>query len=324
MDDGGLVGRVWRREAADWLAAHLDERYGISVRRVSALDAGVFRVDRRDGPAWVARVFPSSRPVEAVAGDAEILRALESAGFPAERCADAQPVSRLDGQGVLVTELVDGRRPEAPGRTFAVLGALLGRLHGRPATSMRAGGAWHHLAPQGAPRDEIAAACRLLDEHRPAPGAAARAPHDELRAAVEGADDCADLPSAFVHPDPVPVNTLQTPDEQLVLVDWAGAGRGPRVWSLGPLLHAAGARDLRLVDAALARYRRHTVLEPRELERLAGAIAARPLMIDCWSLGAGRTTAAEVLDRMPATTALAHAIAQRARRAFEADVDAPG
>jgi hypothetical protein len=32
----------------------------------------VFRVERRDGPAWVVRVFPPERPVHAVEGDAAI------------------------------------------------------------------------------------------------------------------------------------------------------------------------------------------------------------------------------------------------------------
>ena len=81
-----------------------------------------------------------------------------------------------------------------------------------------------------------------------------------------------DLPHAFVHPDFVPANAIPTPDERLVIVDWAGAGRGPRLWSLGFLLWASGARSMRLVDVVVSRYRRHVVLEPEELTRLAWAI----------------------------------------------------
>jgi hypothetical protein len=66
------------------LGRHLRGSYGIEVSAVRALDAAVWRVDRRDGASWVARVFPAERPLEAVQGDAGILRSLERRGFP--RC----------------------------------------------------------------------------------------------------------------------------------------------------------------------------------------------------------------------------------------------
>ena len=65
---------------------------------------------------------------------------------------------------------------------------------------------------------------------------------------LEDLDDGADLPHAFVHPDFVPANAITTPDDHRVIVDWAGAGNGPRLWSLAFLLWAGGVRDLRLVD----------------------------------------------------------------------------
>jgi hypothetical protein len=42
------------------LATHLQERYGIEVAAVAALDAGVFRVDRRDGPSWARQAFAAA------------------------------------------------------------------------------------------------------------------------------------------------------------------------------------------------------------------------------------------------------------------------
>jgi thiamine kinase-like enzyme len=72
---------------------------------------------------------------------------------------------------------------------------------------------------------------------------------------VAGLDDGADLPHGFVHPDPVPANAIQVADGGLVVVDWSGAGRGPRLPSLACRLFTAGVRDLRLVDAAVSRYR---------------------------------------------------------------------
>jgi Ser/Thr protein kinase RdoA (MazF antagonist) len=183
------------------LETHLEERYGVRIAGVEALDVGVFRVDHVDDSSWVARVFPAQRRPEHVEGDAAIL--------------------------------------------------------------------------------------------------------------------CHDLPHAFVHPDFVPANAIPTPDEHLVIVDWTGAGRGPRLWSLAFLLWAAGARSLRLVDVAVSRYRKHVTLEPDELTRLAGAIRARPLTLECWAFCAGRRELADAVERVSAATELADTIAARARQAFE-------
>ena len=209
------------------LATHLQERYGIEVAAVGALDAGVLRIDRRDGPPWVARVFPVDRPVADVKAEAELLEALEESGFPAERCAHDEPVSALGGQGVLVTEFVVPAAPLKPGRSAALLGGMLGALHSRPATRLRSGGAWHHLSFSGGPREEIAAAGELLDDAVGQLPARQLAMFDQLREAVDRSDDCDDLPHALVHPTSCP----PTPSRRRTSA-WC--------WSTGPVL--AGAR----------------------------------------------------------------------------------
>jgi Ser/Thr protein kinase RdoA (MazF antagonist) len=300
------------------LATHLQERYEIEVKAVDALDAGVFRVDRHDGPPWVARVFPAERPVADVKAEAELLDVLAQSGFPAERCAHDEPVSDLGGQGVLVTEFVVPAAPLKPGRSAALLGGMLGALHSRPATRLRSGGAWHHLSFSGGPREEIAAAGELLADAVDQVPARQLAMFDRLREAVDRADDCAELPHALVHPDFVPANAIPTPDKRLVLVDWTGAGRGPRLWSLGFLLWAVGAVHPRLIELAVSRYRKRVSLEPEELARLEGAIGGRPLTLDCWSFCHGRRSLAETVERMDANRALANRIAARTREAFTA------
>jgi len=285
------------------------------------LDVGVFRVDLDGNASWVARVFPAARSLADVEGDAAILRALERRGFPAERCAHPEPVSCLDGQGVLVTGFVAAGPTLAPGRPAAILGALLGRLHTNPGAGLRVGGAWHHLSLVGGPREEVTAAGALLEEALPRVGVRQLSLYDRLRDQVDAVDDCHDLPHAFVHPDFVPANAIPTPDGHLVIVDWTGAGRGPRLWSLGFLLWAAGARSLRLVDVAVSRYRQHIALEPEELVRLAGAIRARPLMLECWAFCAGRRELADAVERISAAAELADTIALRARPALERDGD---
>jgi thiamine kinase-like enzyme len=119
-----------------------------------------------------------------------------------------------------------------------------------------------------------------------------------------------------VHPDFVLANAIPTAEDRLVIVDWAGSGRGPRLWSIGFLLWSAGARSPKLVELVASRYRRHIALEDDELERLAGAIRARPLMLECWSFCVGRRALADAVVVADNASELAERIASQARRVF--------
>jgi Ser/Thr protein kinase RdoA (MazF antagonist) len=320
---GWFTGQVFARTAVDQLPAHLEQQYGIEVTGVTGLDVGVYRVARAGAPDWVARVFPAARPVSAAEGDARVLQALAQGGFPAERCAAGSPVSVLDGQAVLVTEFLAGERPRGNGRTYAILGALLGRLHARAGEGLPPGGGWHHLALAGTPADEVAVARSLLAELESSAGARDANGFAVLdQALAAAAASTVGLPEAFVHPDFVPVNAITRPDEPAgppTIVDWTNAGRGPRVWSLGFVLWAAGARDLRLVDAFVSRYRRHVSLTDAELDALSVAIAARPLTMSIWGLAVGRGQVAKAGSDHHAVARQAQEIASRARQAFDAE-----
>jgi Ser/Thr protein kinase RdoA (MazF antagonist) len=303
--------------------AHLEASYGIRVTGLSELDVGVYRVGRADGPDWVARVFPSGRPVAAVAGDAEILRFLTEHSFRTERTAASEPVSTLDGRGVLVTEYVDGvprpQRRETIRRLggFWSLGVMLGELHTLPGQGAisRAGGAWHHLA-EGHPREEIAAALRVLD--RATDGLTGRdlTSAGPFRKEIEGFDSGDGLPEALIHPDFVLDNVVASAKRGLVLVDWTGAGQGPRMWSLAFLLLAAGGRGLDRVDRAVTGYLTQVRPEPEELDRLGGMIRVRPAMFGVWAVGQGRKSIAEARRDVAETRKLADAVAARAREVF--------
>jgi len=122
----------------------------------------------------------------------------------------------------------------------------------------------------------------------------------------------------LIHPDFVPANALATAGGGAVMVDWAGAGWGPRLWSLGFLLWAAGRHSPRCVDAAIAGYRLRIEPRPEEVDRLTGAILARPLILDSWSFCTGREPLDAVTGRLASSQADATAIAARARTAFDA------
>jgi Ser/Thr protein kinase RdoA (MazF antagonist) len=142
---------------------------------------------------------------------------------------------------------------------------------------------------------------------------------DAVRDAVEGLDTGHGLAAAFTHPDFVMANVVAPGDGRMVLVDWSGAGRAPRMWSLGFLLWSVGyGGDLARVDRAVDGYRRRVRPEPEELARLDTLVAARPIVFEAWAFATGRKPLAEAARGLPAIRERAAAIAARARAAFAA------
>ena len=279
---GTVIRDVYRRPGADALPAHLEAHYGIRIAATSKLDTGVFRIGRHDGPPWVARMFLTSRPLARTEEDAEVLRFLERRQFTAERCAHPEPVSTLDGRAILVTTYVAGRRPPNTPVAHRKLGDLLGRLHTlatEPGPSERPAGSLHHLPQyEGGPSQDLAAAAALLADLDGRLPDEYRALHQQISELLPEADDCHGMPEAFLHPDPVKGNVIVTPCGP-VLVDWAGAGRGPRLASLAALLHTAGPRH---AGDVLAGYQAHVGLTADEFDRLEGVLWIRPLWLAAW------------------------------------------
>jgi Ser/Thr protein kinase RdoA (MazF antagonist) len=310
------------------LQSHLASHYGIAVTETTELDSGVFRLRRSEGPSWVARQFPETRPMDAARGDADVLRFLAAQDFPAERLAAPDPLTVLDGQSVLVTDYVEPvprqERREAVKNNGGLrhLGELLGRLHTlthREGAPSRAGGAWHHLS-EGGPAEEVAAAVRMLVVTTAGRPAGDQALCALLRGELEALDTGEGLPQGLVHPDFVLPNIIASPDRGLVVVDWAGTGRAARAWSLAFLLFAEGAKNLARVDRVVAGYREHIQLEAEELERLTALARARPMTLALWSFCRGQRTLAETMAQVDEVNELAEAIGARARAAFATDL----
>jgi Ser/Thr protein kinase RdoA (MazF antagonist) len=235
---------------------------------------------------------------------------------PAERNAASESVSIHEQQGVLVTGFIPGERPKSGARTFAYLGGLLGALHAREVTNIAPGGGWHHLVSSGTPRDEVRSLQELLENRASTVAPSDRTAFAALAAEVSALDTCGDLPHCFVHPDMVPMNAIEKDDGSLAIVDWANAGRGPRLWSLGMALFAAGVRDHRLVEKFVSRYRKWSSLEDEEWERLDGAIRARPLTIHAWEVALHRTPLTETVSTIHFLKRTSVEIADVARVAF--------
>ena len=221
------------------LREFVERRYRVRVETLHRLDKGVFNANLEDGRRWVVRVFPTGRTLEQVEGDAAVLQFLEQQGFPAERCADARPASFVMGRAFLVTQYIEGVTPTPDERTLTAFGELIGRLHQLPAEdgalAREAGALHHYVRGGGGPQQELEAAANWLTEIEAWVPPERRARYESLREQVASADTCQQLPQALIHPDPVLKNLL-TSSGDLVLIDWTGAGRGPRLASLAILI----------------------------------------------------------------------------------------
>lgn len=291
-DPEHLDARMFHAPNAERLLAHLRDHY---------------RIDRREGDPWVARVFPPARPRIGAEGDAAILRFLERHQYPAERLATDDAVSDLDDASILVTRFVMGRLLASPAvgpegtEKFAIMGDLLGRLHALPLddTVARPGGA-QGIDPsrEGSPRQDLLAALALLDEVDTKVSPAARDRFEQLRDKVRSADDGDGLPEARLHGNlpHAPDHVLRT-EHGAVAFNWTASGRGPRLADFAWLMRVTWG-DPKLIDSAVDAYCRHIGVTDEELDRLEEVMYIRPLYLDGFgyrrSVANGHTPGADV------------------------------
>jgi Ser/Thr protein kinase RdoA (MazF antagonist) len=143
----------------------------------------------------------------------------------------------------------------------------------------RPAGSLHHLPEfEGGPGGDLAAAAAMLADLDGRVQPEHQGTYESLLALLPRGDDGSGLPEAFVHPDPARVNVIATGDGP-VLVDWTGAGLGPRLASLAVLLQSAGPRHAADV---LRGYQQHQQLSAAELDRIEGVLWIRPLWLAAW------------------------------------------
>ncbi len=291
----GLEARLFHKPVAERLLAHLRDHYridAIGATKASRHNDHVFRIERRDGDPWIARVFPPARPKAGVEGDAAILRYLERQGYPAERLAVDDAVSAVDGACVLVTRFISGSLLPSPAvgqegiEKFAIMGDLLGRLHALPfdeSVSRPGGASGEDPSREGSPRQDLLAALSFLDAVDTKVTPAGRERFDQLRNQVRAADDGHGLPGALLHG-----NLLHAPDHVIVsehgpvAIQWKAAGQGPRLADFAWLMWGTWL-NADWIDAAVSAYRQHVELTDEELQRLEAVMYVRPLYLGCFS-----------------------------------------
>ena len=279
---------VYGPRGAEDIATHLSASYGVEVSGTEPLDNGVFRVERADQEDWVARVFLPERGESRVRHDADLLRTLENEGLPAERLAAEEPVTLMGDRPVLVTRFIPGKNPGKSKRDLVAVADTLGRLLTLAPPSTDPGGSLHHVPGyEGLPSEDLRLAADLLDDLDPADVGKGREVFAALREVVEGADDLSDLPRGLIHPDPAAVNQILSADKTVQLIDWSGAGVGPRLYSIAQVLDqsaTAKGHDRTKLAAAVAAFSAHVTLTEDEVTRLGAASRIRILWLAAWNL----------------------------------------
>lgn len=289
LESDGLRQRINRPVQHEAVKTHLERHYGIRINSIALFDRdhpATLIVERSDGPTWVARLFTSTADrLERVEADAEVLRWLESHEYPAERLAHPEPVTSLDGSGVMVTHFVPGGRTIATPDTQRALGELLGRLHALPTAEgamARDGGSFDHdPAYVGRPAADVAASMNFMRTVEDAVDPKGREKFAWLLEQVARADDLEGLPEAFTHANFGTFNAVAAPGGEPVIVGWAASGRAPRLAAVGWHLYCTGG-DRTQIDAFVEGYSNHVRLTDDELQRLHAAIILRDLYLGCW------------------------------------------
>jgi Ser/Thr protein kinase RdoA (MazF antagonist) len=307
----------------------LRHEYDVRVRGLTPFfetpDRAAYRADT-DRHRVVVRVFPPTRPLERVAGDAAALRYAAAAGIPAEPlvlAAGGRPFVDLDGRGVLVTGHVGGDRPPRDADSLRQLGEIAGRLCSLrpppddPLLNRRAG---------SLPAEDLASGRAWLASARGSVPASWHERFDRVEAALAATSDLEHLPRSLIHSDCQLLNAIRAGDGRVVLIDWEGAGLGPRIVPLGLVLYSCVVQtadepdrpvDLALVEAIARGFAQHASIGDAELNHLADAVRFRPLVIATRELARGaREGRIDAAAGWWSRYAEADAIGRRARAAL--------
>jgi Ser/Thr protein kinase RdoA (MazF antagonist) len=307
----------------------LEREYDVRVRALTALfempDRAAYQADT-DRLGLVVRLFPPTRSSVRVAGDAAVLQYAAAAGIPAEplvRAADGRPFVDFDGGAVLVTGHISGEPPPRDAHDLRQLGEIAGRLCSLrpppddPLLNRRAG---------SLPAEDLASGRAWLASARAGAPTSWRERFDRLGADLAATSDLEHLPRSLIHSDCQLVNAIRAGDGRVILIDWEGAGLGPRIVPLGLVLYSTVVQsageperpvDLALVEPIARGFALHASLSDAELNHLADAVRFRPLVIAARELArAAREGRIDAAEGWWSRYAAADTIGRRARAAL--------
>jgi Ser/Thr protein kinase RdoA (MazF antagonist) len=269
----------------------LQKLYGLTEITLHSLnsDSGklIYRLEQRNQQTCILRAYPlqhNKRLLELIA----ILSFLEAQDYPSERIITAKSgtiTTAHEGWQFLLTTAIAGSPPDYSLSTMHALGAALGHLHTLHVPSLNTTHPLPHaeMLPQ---REIVYALSQLKTVEQLLPRSLSKR-YDEIATALRALDQFDGLPTVLIHNDAHPGNAIRTLTNQVVFIDWEGAGLGPAVIDLGFLLASCDTAspwtpplppDPRRIEAIVTGYCEYHTLTPAELDHLPDAIRFRALV----------------------------------------------
>ena len=271
----------------DFLATALKQFYSVSLTKWQLLpsDNGhrIYRLNLVDGQRWVIRVF--SADDQGVASLANILSFLEQRGYLAEqiiRAVNNDAIVRYEDMLLLVTRFVEGVPVDCSTTALNLLGQTLGKLHALQVEDRSMLSKADML-----PVAELAYAWSELSKVADNVPKALQEHYGILANAIHTLNRCENTPLVVIHNDCHPGNAIRTSSQEVVLIDWQGAGLGPAVIDVGFLLASCeipfqGIAPFEInqerIPAIIDGYCQYHILTPTELDLLPDAIRFRALV----------------------------------------------
>jgi Ser/Thr protein kinase RdoA (MazF antagonist) len=219
-----------------------------------------------------------------------LLRYLEQQGYPAPRVfpsRNSTAIVRHEHWNIFVTTFLEGQvHLTSPDNLYFLAGAV-GRLHCL-ALLPSIGLSWWNTSYS------LPHALRQLEACAPFIPASHQAFYDQCKRAFTTIQHALHrLPECIIHGDVWVLNGVRTSEQEVVLIDWEGAGRGAALLDLSELLlkgqyDAYGAIPESIkedyIAALVSGYTQWRFPEPIECELLVDALRFRSAWVGAWRL----------------------------------------
>ena len=232
-----LEDTFFERMVEELYAVDSDAMHLHSLSEYSFDWRGIYRVELADGRNWVLRACRQDSDTSWYLKPAATLLFLEQQHYPAPRLVRTRTgelIGTYNGWWTLMTTFIEGERADNTHENLRLLANMAGALHllSKDAAAVATPPV---QASWKLPQQAVPECLQQLAQVRNSIPFELRAFCNEVSESLERIQQ-ANLPTAVIHADCWPGNAVRTPDGQIVLIDWDGAGFGPPILDVGTLL----------------------------------------------------------------------------------------
>lgn len=238
-------GMAEQQELLTWLVNDVYGGHGAVLHAISPYlleDRGIYRVDWADGTSSILRAFLADVTDELL-GHAAVLDYLQQRHFLAPTVKythDGKRVASYADWRTLMVSFLVGEMADFALPNLELLGNLVGHLHTLSCNVLAEEESAAYLPESRLrPTQEASQAIVNFAQALPHVPVALRSFCENAMLAlqqIQQAQQSGLLPEVIIHGDCWPGNAVLTPEGEMALIDWDGAGIGPALLDLGYLL----------------------------------------------------------------------------------------